>query len=317
MQRGTLVRWFEEKGYGFIRPETEGDDVFLHVKALRHWQRQPKEDDIILYDTQTDEKGKRRAVGAKIEGLAFSTFTIFGILAVLGLAGYVYLVFTQNVPLYPVAVAYAGMSLLTIWVYSKDKGAARAGAWRTSEAKLHLLELLDGWPGAFLAQRFYRHKNQKLSYQMTFWLIVILHGVVWYQVLAPVEWAIPYLPSGNKITQVIGPLKNLSNHYEQGQARPQTSSAQSQQGRAQIGQTSARCPEYDGNTKVFTGTIISVKPQTGMLIRFNSTSEGRIPSSDLPINFPKLYSKGDLICVSIKQVSIRENKKQYELALME
>jgi uncharacterized membrane protein YsdA (DUF1294 family) len=37
------------------------------------------------------------------------------------------------------------------------------------------LELAGGWPGAFLAQRRLRHKCSKVSYQITFWLIVSLH----------------------------------------------------------------------------------------------------------------------------------------------
>jgi hypothetical protein len=43
------------------------------------------------------------------------------------------------------------------------------------EARLHLLELLGGWPGAFLAQRRLRHKCSKHSYQVVFWLIVLAY----------------------------------------------------------------------------------------------------------------------------------------------
>jgi len=54
-----------------------------------------------------------------------------------------------------------------------DKRKAASGEWRTPEATLHLFELLGGWPGAFLAQRLFRHKTAKVSYQIVFWLIVI------------------------------------------------------------------------------------------------------------------------------------------------
>jgi len=47
--------------------------------------------------------------------------------------------------------------------------------WRVPEARLHLLELLGGWPGAFLAQRWLRHKCSKGSYQFVFWLIVLAY----------------------------------------------------------------------------------------------------------------------------------------------
>lgn len=63
-------------------------------------------------------------------------------------------------------------SALAYWVYAVDKRRAEEGRWRIPEANLHLLELLGGWPGAFLAQQRLRHKCSKGSYQMMFWLIV-------------------------------------------------------------------------------------------------------------------------------------------------
>lgn len=65
------------------------------------------------------------------------------------------------------------ISVITYWVYARDKRRAEAGEWRVSEARLHLLELLGGWPGAFLAQRRLRHKCSKPGYQFVFWLIVL------------------------------------------------------------------------------------------------------------------------------------------------
>lgn len=70
------------------------------------------------------------------------------------------------------------MSALTYWVYAKDKRRAEEGEWRIPEAHLHLLELIGGWPGAFLAQRRLRHKCTKRSYLAVFWMIVLLHQVV-------------------------------------------------------------------------------------------------------------------------------------------
>lgn len=75
--------------------------------------------------------------------------------------------------LYPVA------SLVTFVLYGKDKYRAMTGAWRISEATLHLTEALGGWPGAFVAQRTMRHKTVKVAYQVTFWLIVAAHVGFW------------------------------------------------------------------------------------------------------------------------------------------
>lgn len=62
--------------------------------------------------------------------------------------------------------------------YRIDKRRAEAGERRISELTLHTIELCGGWPGAFLAQRRYRHKIAKRSYQFTFWLIILLHHLL-------------------------------------------------------------------------------------------------------------------------------------------
>ncbi len=67
------------------------------------------------------------------------------------------------------------VSALTYWAYARDKRHAQDGEWRTSEAQLHLWELLGGWPGAWIAQLRLRHKCSKGSYQFVFWLIVLGH----------------------------------------------------------------------------------------------------------------------------------------------
>lgn len=74
--------------------------------------------------------------------------------------------------------AVAGCSLMAALFQGIDKRAAKAGAGRIPETWLHATELLGGWPGAFLAQRAWRHKTAKLSYQAVFWLIVALHEML-------------------------------------------------------------------------------------------------------------------------------------------
>ncbi len=72
-------------------------------------------------------------------------------------------------------VAAGGLVLNAVayWAYACDKRRAQQGAWRVSEAHLHLLELLGGWPGAWIAQRRLRHKCSKGSYQAVFCLIIL------------------------------------------------------------------------------------------------------------------------------------------------
>ena len=77
---------------------------------------------------------------------------------------------------------YGLMSVVCFGTYLRDKRKARNGQWRTPESTLHLLELLGGWPGGLAAQLVLRHKNRKRSYQVVFWSIVALHGLVWADV---------------------------------------------------------------------------------------------------------------------------------------
>lgn len=78
----------------------------------------------------------------------------------------------------PLAI-YLVMSLLAAFLYWRDKRQARADGWRTPEKFLHAVELLGGWPGALIAQQLFRHKTRKVSFQLVFWLIVLLHQVFW------------------------------------------------------------------------------------------------------------------------------------------
>ena len=78
---------------------------------------------------------------------------------------------------------YGIMSLFCFIATYRDKRKSMTRQWRTPERALHLLELLGGWPGGLIAQQVFRHKTKKVSYQVTFWCIVGLHGLVWIDVL--------------------------------------------------------------------------------------------------------------------------------------
>lgn len=78
----------------------------------------------------------------------------------------------------------AAINLATFTAYGVDKRAAVKGSWRVSEAKLHTLELLGGWPGAFIAQKIFRHKTKKKSFRIMFWLMLILQIAAVYYILS-------------------------------------------------------------------------------------------------------------------------------------
>lgn len=69
--------------------------------------------------------------------------------------------------------AYGLLSLIAFLLYGWDKRAAMRGNWRIRERTLHLWALAGGWPGAWLAQRWLRHKSQKVMFRRVFWLTVV------------------------------------------------------------------------------------------------------------------------------------------------
>lgn len=71
MENGILVRWQDEKGFGFIKPEAaNGKDLFIHISELKHMARKPQVGDAIQYRTQQQADGKFKAINASIEGVA-------------------------------------------------------------------------------------------------------------------------------------------------------------------------------------------------------------------------------------------------------
>eukprot|EP00408_Alexandrium_pacificum_P027128 CAMPEP_0171184472 /NCGR_PEP_ID=MMETSP0790-20130122/15806_1 /TAXON_ID=2925 /ORGANISM="Alexandrium catenella, Strain OF101" /LENGTH=79 /DNA_ID=CAMNT_0011649469 /DNA_START=10 /DNA_END=246 /DNA_ORIENTATION=- len=62
MPSGTMMRW-NEKGFGFIKPDDGGDDVFCHAKDLADGEGSVQEGDKCRYKIAYDErKGKDHAV---------------------------------------------------------------------------------------------------------------------------------------------------------------------------------------------------------------------------------------------------------------
>jgi uncharacterized membrane protein YsdA (DUF1294 family)/cold shock CspA family protein len=173
-QRGTIVNWNDDRGFGFIRPQGGGKELFFHVSDVNSTQVRPQEQMIVSYSGSTDEQGRPCAINVRLHSLAVSAemwpllvASLF--LVVLGVACW------AGIFSFYVLAAYLVVSLVTLLVYRSDKARAESGTWRTPEKVLHVLELAGGWPGALVAQWRYHHKNRKTSYQIAFWLIVAVN----------------------------------------------------------------------------------------------------------------------------------------------
>jgi len=71
--KGQLVKWKDDRGFGFIKPETESKEIFLHISALAGATRRPKVGDTILYDQVIGKDGKISAANASIQGALSQT----------------------------------------------------------------------------------------------------------------------------------------------------------------------------------------------------------------------------------------------------
>jgi uncharacterized membrane protein YsdA (DUF1294 family) len=117
-----------------------------------------------------------RKSGGEVQHLRLKLL-VFAALCTLPLYGALSL-WLRGVSVIPLA-GYGVVSVLAFFLYWGDKRKARADTWRTPENILHAVELAGGWPGALLAQQVFRHKTRKVSFQLLFWLIVLLHQVFW------------------------------------------------------------------------------------------------------------------------------------------
>jgi len=188
--QGVIALWKDEQGYGFIAPR-EGDiQIFVHIKAFSNRQIRPTVGEVVSYELARDLQGRTRAEKVRVagniivptaqrnRGIVAVAYTVLFLTLVAGttLAGIL--------PLFIPGI-YLGFSIVTFLVYWKDKRSAMNGEWRTDESTLQFLALAGGWPGALAAQRILRHKSSKRSFQITFWVVVVLNSAALFWLLTP------------------------------------------------------------------------------------------------------------------------------------
>jgi uncharacterized membrane protein YsdA (DUF1294 family)/cold shock CspA family protein len=174
-QSGTIVEWVDHKGYGWVKSGEKR--YFTHIKDFERGQRRPKVGEEVRFIQGIDAKGRMCAKSVtfvKSGGrVGFGIWLLLAVLLALPLMALLWL----PIPWWQGAGVMLMVSAITYGMYAHDKARAQASGWRVPETTLHLAELLGGWPGALLAQRRFRHKCSKTSYQFVFWSIVILFQI--------------------------------------------------------------------------------------------------------------------------------------------
>jgi uncharacterized membrane protein YsdA (DUF1294 family) len=94
------------------------------------------------------------------------------LLIALLLAGLIYSYWFGYTPAL-IGLVYFLASIISYYLYAKDKKAAKNGMWRVPENTLHLSALLGGWPGSILGQQKLRHKTKKVSFRIVFFITLL------------------------------------------------------------------------------------------------------------------------------------------------
>ena len=192
-QEGRITRWNDDKGFGFIAPAGGGDPVFLHIKAFVRRDKRPAANEVVTYELQFDERKRARAdkvafAHQRIQPLAKSrqgTATpsappdraAFPVCVAAVFFAYLAWSTATGKLHFAIIVLYALASLFAFLAYGRDKGNAERHKRRTPEVKLHLISMLGGWPGAWIAQRVFRHKSKKTEFQITFAATLIVNCI--------------------------------------------------------------------------------------------------------------------------------------------
>lgn len=224
---GTIDHWNDQKGFGFIST-AQGKKYFFHISVVRGAFR-PQQGESVLFQAGSDSQGRLAATHVRSANLALDNEKIrikprnsesgkdsspsrkpvqpgnkfrlhehkvpwlsLLLLLILPLIGALSLV--KDYGTLWILCAYVVASIITYYFYWDDKRRAKVGEWRIPEENLHFWSLVGGWPGAFIAQRQFRHKTKKLSFQSVFWLTVIGHQLLWFDwLMLDGKWLISVL----------------------------------------------------------------------------------------------------------------------------
>lgn len=174
MDRGIVVAFDAERGFGFIRSRAFRQDVFVHRSAidggaaLQVGQR-------VAFEAEDGEKGPRASrVEPGRRGFSPARVAGLGLIAVLVAA---------TVGLHQIGLGWFGAWLvganLATWpVYAWDKRRAGLGERRVPELVLLGLALVGGTPAAIVAMAVLRHKTRKPAFLVPFAGVVLVQAIM-------------------------------------------------------------------------------------------------------------------------------------------
>jgi uncharacterized membrane protein YsdA (DUF1294 family)/cold shock CspA family protein len=167
--QGYIIHFNEEKGYGFIDADEHEENIFVHISEVTNADTLEQGQEV-TFQIEKTAKGLS-AVSVKAGAKQRSPYLIFGVVSLvitLGIFAYA----TQHLQ---TLLAYlVAINITTFLLYGYDKFISKGERLRVPELNLQALALLGGSPAALLAQKFFRHKTIKESFQIVYWIIVAI-----------------------------------------------------------------------------------------------------------------------------------------------
>ena len=188
-QVGRLTQWKDDQGYGFITPNDGGSSVFVNTKSFSNPQQRPLRNNLVRYTVVFDGKDRQRAEDVEfVVDAGPDPATSSRGPGILALAVFFLLFVANSVREGKLPVAVLGLYLMASSVafvfYKRDKAMAINHQRRIPENALHLWSLIGGWPGAALAQKLVHHKSRKDSFQIVYWITIVLNGIAFFWMLS-------------------------------------------------------------------------------------------------------------------------------------
>lgn len=190
-QQGTITRWNNERGFGFITPTSGGPAAFVHASALPSGSR-PSVGSTVTYRPSADDQGRPRAADVQYLGSggrrrALPQGAVAAVIVATSFIGLVGVLAVIDVLPVVVPAALLLLSVVAYFMYRFDKMAAVRGERRVPESTLHLVSLFGGWPGALVARHVLRHKTRKQPFRTAYWITVVVNCclVAWLGIAQP------------------------------------------------------------------------------------------------------------------------------------
>ena len=166
--QGYIIYFNEKKGYGFIGCDEYEENIFVHISDVKNVKNltQGQNVEFTLIETKKGLNAINVIPGKK----RLSPYLLFGLISFFTVIAIFFYASKQMETLLSYLLA---INLSTFLLYGYDKFISSTEKLRVPEINLQTLALLGGSPAALIAQKFFRHKTIKGSFQIVYWLIVV------------------------------------------------------------------------------------------------------------------------------------------------